>query len=174
MKRHALLVFAALALAACNEDKHADKPAPAPYDARATAQFCGMTLGEHQGPKAQIWVEDQAKPLWFTSVHDAIAFTLLPEEPKSIRAVYVNDMAKAPSWAQAELGGWVDAQKAFYVVASGVKNDMGTFEAVPFSDKGAAATYAREHGGKVVSYDEIPKDQIFDTATNDAPPAKEE
>ena len=161
-------VLAVLALCACGQDKQAEKPPPAPYDAAATAQFCGMALGEHRGPKGQIWLEDQKKPLWFTSVHDTIAFTMLSEEPKNIRAIYVSDMANAPSWAQAELGGWVDAEKAFYVVGSGVRDDMGTSEAVPFSARSAAEAYARDHGGRVVTLKDIPKDQILDAAADSA------
>lgn len=161
MNARTVLVVAVLALCACDQGKKAEMPPPAPYDAQATAHFCGMTLGEHGGPKGQIWVDDQSKPYWFTSVHDTIAFTLLPEEPKDVRAIYVNDMAKAPSWAQAELGGWIDAKKAFFVVESGVKGGMGTPEEVPFSEQGAAEAFAREHGGRVVGFDGIPRDHIL-------------
>lgn len=162
MKRHAILFLGVLALAACDPDQRIAKPAPAPYDAAAKAQFCGMTLGEHQGPKGQIWVKDQTKPLWFTSVHDIIAFTLLPEEPKDIVAIYVTDMAKASSWAHAETGGWIDADSTYFVIESGIRDDMGATEEVPFSDRTAADKYARDHGGRVVAFDAIPKDKILD------------
>ncbi len=161
MISRAILVLAVLALGACDQEKKAEVPPPAPYDAQATAHFCGMTLGEHAGPKGQIWIDDQSKPYWFTSVHDTIAFTLLPEEPKGIRVIYVNDMAKAPSWDQAALGGWIDAAKAVFVIDSDVKGGMGTPEEVPFSDQSAAEAFARQHGGRIVTFSEIPKDHIL-------------
>jgi copper chaperone NosL len=155
------LFFATLGLAACDQNKTADMPAPAPYDAAAIGHFCGMALGEHPGPKGQIWVDSQATPYWFTSVHDTIAFTLLPEEPHGIRAIYVSDMAKASSWAHAEDGGWVDAHKAFFVIEGRVSGGMGQAEEVPFSDKAAAEAFTRQNGGRIVSFDDIPKDNIL-------------
>ena len=161
MNSRAILLVAILALGACDQRDKAEMPPPAPYDAQATAHFCGMTLAEHAGPKGQIWIADQAGPYWFTSIHDTIAFTLLAEEPKAIRAIYVNDMAKAPSWAQAELGGWIDAEKAYFVVDSGAQGGMGSAEEVPFSDRDAATAYARQHGGRVVTFNDIPRDHIL-------------
>jgi len=161
MNVRAALVIAVLALAACDRTKPADTPPPAPYDAAAVGHFCGMTLGEHPGPKGQIWVESQATPYWFTSVRDTIAFTLLPEEPHGIRAIYVSDMAKASSWAHAEDGGWVEARKAFFVIESHLSGGMGLPEEVPFSDKSAAEDFARKSGGRVVSFNDIPKDNIL-------------
>jgi copper chaperone NosL len=50
-----------------------------------------MTLGEHPGPKGQIFVRDRAEPYWFATVRETVAFTLLPEMPKGIVAIYVSD-----------------------------------------------------------------------------------
>ena len=150
------LVLAILVLlAGCGQGHKADAPPPAPYDPEAIAHFCGMALGEHPGPKGQIWLDDQKQPLWFASVHDTLAFTFLPEEPKDIRAIYVTDMARAPSWRQAELGGWLDARKAFFVLGSGASGGMGAPEAVPFSEWAAAEAFAKQRGGRVVDFDGI-------------------
>ncbi|MDR3517979.1 MAG: nitrous oxide reductase accessory protein NosL [Azospirillaceae bacterium] len=162
-----LLVPILFALVACGPAKTADIPRPAPYDAQAKAHFCGMALGEHDGPKAQAWVEGQDKPYWFSSVHDLIAFTLLPEEPKSIQALYVTDMTRAPDWAHAQDGGWVDARKAVYVIDSDITATMGMVEEVPFGDRNAADVFARQHGGRVVGFDQIPTDNILGSATAD-------
>jgi hypothetical protein len=48
---------------------------------------------DHPGPNGQIFIKGQAEPVWFASVRDTVAFTLLPEEPKDVTAIYVNDMA---------------------------------------------------------------------------------
>jgi copper chaperone NosL len=157
----ALAVLAGIALTACNESRTTEIPPPAPYDAGAIAHFCGMALGEHQGPKGQVWVGGRDTPYWFTSVHDVIAFTLLPEEPKNIRAIYVSDMAKAADWAHAEGGGWIEARQAFFVIGSDIAADMGPSEEVPFSDKAAAEVFVAKHGGRVVAFNDIPKDNIL-------------
>jgi copper chaperone NosL len=163
MRRPYLALLLVLLLAACDQDKKAEAPPPAPYDPQAVAHFCGMAVGEHPGPKGQIWVDAQSKPVWFTSVHDTIAFTLLPEEPKDIRAIYVNDMANAPNWQHADQGGWIEARKAFYVIGSTVSGGMGTPEEVPFSDKNRAVAFAQQQGGRVVTWEQIPKDDILGT-----------
>ncbi len=61
-----------------------------------------MSLSEHAGPKAQIFVRGLPDPYWFASVRDAFAFTMLQEMPKAITAIYVNDMARAKNWDQPE------------------------------------------------------------------------
>jgi NosL len=93
------LAVLALLLAGCGKSDHeAAPPAPLEISESGPAQFCGMALGEHAGPKGQIFLRDQAKPLWFASVRDAFAFLLLPEMPKDIAVIYVNDMARANNW----------------------------------------------------------------------------
>ena len=103
-RRRFLLILLAAPLACCKRD--ADAPPPPPRDATdtATAYFCGMSVNEHAGPKAQIFVRDLADPFWFSSVRDAFAFIMLPETPKAVTAIYVNDMASAKDWEQPEPG----------------------------------------------------------------------
>jgi copper chaperone NosL len=157
-------------MVACTPEKQAELPPPAPFDAQASAHFCGMAIGEHPGPKGQIWLDDQKQPVWFSSVHDTIAFTLLPEEPKDIRVIYVSDVGKAPSWDKAAEGGWIDARQATYVIGSRLTGGMGIGEEVPFSDKAAAEAFARRNGGKVVAFEDIPRDDILGTPVSAGTP----
>ena len=155
----ALLV---IALAACEPRSPASQaPSPHEIDPDAIAQFCGMSLAEHPGPKGQLFVRDQAKPIWFASARDAIAFTMLPEMPKDITAIYVSDMARAQSWDKLEPDAWVEARKAFYVIGSRRKSGMDTDEAVPFGEKEAARSFAAQYGGRVVSFADIPQSYIL-------------
>ena len=94
-----------------------------------------MNVLEHPGPKGQIILASRIEPVWFSSARDTFSFTMLPEEPKDIRAIYVSDMAKAPSWEQPGANNWVDAKQALFVVGSRIKGGMGADEAVPFSDR---------------------------------------
>jgi copper chaperone NosL len=158
-----LAAFAgALALAGCNDQKTAVAPPP-PVELTATAigHYCGMNVLEHTGPKGQIILASRKEPVWFSSARDAISFTMLPEEPKDISAIYVSDMAKAPNWDKPGTSNWVDARKAFFVVGSRMKGGMGADEAVPFSDKSAAEKFATENGGRVMAFADVPKDYVL-------------
>ncbi|MBM6581836.1 nitrous oxide reductase accessory protein NosL [Microvirga sp. BT689] len=164
MRKIALLTFfaGALALAGCNDRKTAEAPPP-PHEMTASAigHYCGMNVMEHTGPKGQIVLASRKEPVWFSSARDAISFTMLPEEPKDIRAIYVSDMAKAPEWDKPGATNWVDARQASFVIGSRMKGGMGGDEAVPFSDKGAAEKFAAENGGRVVAFAEVPKDYVL-------------
>lgn len=158
-----LAAFAgALALAGCNDQKTAEAPPP-PHEMTATAigHYCGMNVLEHTGPKGQIILASRKEPVWFSSARDAISFTMLPEEPKDIRAIYVSDMAKATNWEKPGSTNWVDAKQASFVIGSRMKGGMGGDEAVPFSDKRAAERFAVENGGKVVAFTDVPKDYVL-------------
>lgn len=122
----------------------------------AVGYYCGMLLADHPGPKGQVHLASRAQPLWFSSVRDAIAFTRLPEEPRDIVAIYVNDMGRASNWEQPEAGTWVEARQAWYVVDSSVRGGMGAPEAIPFAQQAAADAFRRRHGGRVVRLEQVP------------------
>ena len=125
-----------------------------------------MNVLEHPGPKGQIILASRIEPVWFSSARDALAFTMLPEEPKDIRAIYVSDMAKAPSWEEPGANNWVDAKQALFVVGSRIKGGMGADEAVPFSDRAAANSFASENGGRVLAFAEVPRDYVLGAGTD--------
>jgi copper chaperone NosL len=165
--RLALLALAGvLALAGCNDKQTAEAPPPHALTARAVGNYCGMNVLEHAGPKAQIILASRLEPVWFSSARDAFSFTMLPEEPKDIRAIYVSDMAKAPSWEKPGADNWVNAKQAFFVVGSRVKGGMGADETVPFSDRAAADKFAAENGGDVVTFAEVPRDYVLGVGTD--------
>jgi copper chaperone NosL len=163
MRQIALLAaFAgALILSGCNEQKTAEVPPPQEMTDSAIGRYCGMNVMEHPGPKGQIILASQKEAVWFSSARDAISFTLLPEEPKDIRAIYVSDMAKAPNWEEPGTTNWVDAKQASFVIGSRRQGGMGGEEAVPFSDKAAADKFVAENGGRVVTFSEVPKDYVL-------------
>ena len=98
------LALLVLVLVGCKEENKGPLPPPQEVSELATGQFCGMLLTEHPGPKGQIFVRDQPQPFWFATVRDAFAFTMLPEMPKNIVAIYVNDMAHARNWTSRSRG----------------------------------------------------------------------
>jgi copper chaperone NosL len=165
MSRLASLLAVALVslpLLACHDDgKGAALPAPAEPTAESVAHFCDMAVLEHPGPKGQIFLAGQRAPVWFSSVRDTFAFTMLPEEPKSIVAIYVNDMAKATDWRHPQAGDWVEARAAWFVLDSDYHGGMGSREAVPFSDEKAARGFAAAHGGRLARFAQVPESYVL-------------
>jgi copper chaperone NosL len=161
MKLSAFVLLAALALAGCKDETAEAPPPPHQLTASAIGRYCGMNVLEHTGPKSQIILASQSEPVWFSSARDAFSFTMLPEEPKDIRAIYVSDMAKAPSWEKPGENNWVDAKQAVFVIGSRMKGGMGADETVPFSDKAAADKFVAENGGRVVAFADMPRDYVL-------------
>jgi copper chaperone NosL len=150
-------VIAALFVSGCNQDAgNATLPPPVALNSDAMGVFCGMNLLEHPGPKGQIITGSRIDPFWFTSVRDTVAFTLMPDQPRDIRAIYVSDMARAPSWEDPGATNWIDARKAFFVIESRKQGGMGAAEAVPFGNRAAADGFVVANGGRVVAFTEIP------------------
>lgn len=152
----------ALGLAACTDAPPPSAlPPPGEVQAESTGHYCGMLLLDHDGPKGQIHLTRRDTPLWFSSVRDTIAFLRLPEEPRDIVAIYVNDMARAQKWDQPEPGAWVDPRKAWFVIDSNMRGGMGAPEAVPFSDRAAAESFQARHQGRVLRLNEIPDTYVL-------------
>jgi copper chaperone NosL len=169
--RNILILLASILLSGCNQDGASSVvPPPVVLSRDAMGVFCGMNLLEHPGPKGQIITASRLDPFWFTSVRDTVAFTLMPDQPRDIRAIYVSDMARAPSWEQPGATNWIDAHKAFFVIESRRQGGMGAAEAVPFGNRESADAFAAANGGKVVTFAEIPGAYVLgsDTAGDQA------
>ena len=137
------------------------KPAPKELTRESAGHYCQMTVLDHPGPKGQIFVGDLKQPIWFSSVRDTIAFTRLREERKDIRAIYVNDMARAETWESPGPGTWIGAEDAAYVIGSDARGGMGAREVVPFGDRVAAERFAAERGGRIVAWRDVPTDYVL-------------
>jgi copper chaperone NosL len=158
MKR-ALFVLAFTALTACQEEDGAP-PSPIAMTDEAIGHYCQMYLADHGGPKAQIHLKGYDQPLWFSQVSDAAAYLHDPEQIAEIKAVYVSDMALAPTWAEPGIGNWIAADQAQFVIGSRQMGGMGMPEAIPFGTAEAAAAFVAREGGQVVSFETIPPDYV--------------
>lgn len=166
----ALAAVALLAAAGCRQEPAATKPAAVALSAEALGHYCQMTVLDHPGPKAQIHLAGNPHPLWFSQVRDAVTFTLLPEEPRNIAAIYVNDMEGA-DWADPGANNWIDAEQAHFVIDSRVGGGMGAPEAIPFGTRAAADAFAAAQGGRILRFAEIPEDYVLAPAPSSAGPA---
>lgn len=165
---------ALLTLAACSDDGPIETPAPFALTAEAMGHYCGMNVLEHPGPKGQIVLGRIPEPIWFSSARDAIAFTMLPEEPKDVAAIFVSDMGVAQDWASPGAENWIDAREAFYVIGSSAQGGMGAPETVPFSTLEAAEEFANDKGGNVVTFEEIPSSYVLGSGETPAGPTGHE
>ena len=154
------LLAAAVIASGCGDDDGTARPAARELTRDAIGHYCNMIVADHRGPKGQIFLKSREQPIWFSSVRDTIAFTMLPEEPKDIAAIYVNDIGRA-SWDAPEPDTWIDAREARYVIESNRAGGMGAPEAVPFSDPASAEAFADSYGGRVVAFADLPEALIL-------------
>jgi copper chaperone NosL len=161
MKRHVMLsgLLAAAVAAGCTQRENAEPPPPpATLTEAAVGYYCGMTITEHKGPKAQIFVEGEAAPKWFAQVRDGVVFQRSPEETATILAFYVTARSQGEGAAYSQ---WIPADTAYFVIESGERGGMGAPEAIPFATETAASAYVTEYGGKIVRLREIPDEYIL-------------
>ena len=150
---------ALMLLAACEPERRGGRrAAPREVTDASVAEFCGMNLTEHAGPKAQIFVRDIPNPYWFASVRDAFAFTMLQETPKAIAAIYVNDMAQAKNWDQPEAGDLGRGAQGQLRHRQPPAQRHGTpTRRFRSAIAAAARAFAAANGGRVVGFDEMPQ-----------------
>lgn len=165
------VLFGLLVVTSCGEEQQAEVPEPFALTADAIGRYCGMNVLEHEGPKGQIILGKIPEPIWFSSARDAVAFTMLPEEPRDVAAIYVSDMAVAESWQEPGADNWIDARQAYYVIGSSARGGMGVAETVPFSSREAAEDFAARNSGEVVAFDDIPPDYVLGSGDPAAPDA---
>ena len=159
MKR--ALILALVLLAGCKEE--AQDLSAVPLTEEAVGHYCQMDLLEHPGPKAQVHLEGFAgMPLFFSQVRDAVAYSRLPEQDGVILAIYVNDMgAPGATWDEPGVTNWMALEDAHFVVGSTMEGGMGAPELVPFADPDAAAAFASEKGGTVMTLAAIPDAEVI-------------
>ncbi|MGI9436895.1 MAG: nitrous oxide reductase accessory protein NosL, partial [Geminicoccaceae bacterium] len=149
-------------LTACDGDQVAmPPPPPAELTSDAIGHYCSMVIAEHPGPKAHIFAGNRDDPVWFPSVRDMFAYTMLPEENQDIRAIYVSDTGATDDYADVAEGAWIEARKALYVLGREIDGGMGLPEAVPFADRDQATAFTEKHGGEILAFDEVSPDFVF-------------
>ncbi|XXQ68421.1 nitrous oxide reductase accessory protein NosL [Neisseriaceae bacterium B1] len=165
MKKTLTTLIAALILVACNPTSEAPKALPQPHaiTEQSKGYYCTMNLAEHNGGKAQIFLESKPdQPIWFSTVNQAFGFTRHPGEPKDVAAVYVTDMGKVTDWNKPNAdNAWINAKTAHYVIDTKFVGGMGTVDALPFADLVQAQAFVQKNGGKIVSFDQMPDEFIY-------------
>lgn len=160
--KHTVFLSALCMLVACSEEPQMNKvPFPIALTEEAAGHYCQMTILDHPGPKAQMFLEDLVQPLWFSQVRDGLAKVKSKERDAEILVLYVNDMGVAKSWEEPGIDNWIRADLAYFVVGSDAIGGMGAPEYVPFSDQAKARAFISRHGGKIVRLEEITAEAVL-------------
>ena len=156
------ITLAALALLPGCREETAALPQPVKMTDEAVGYYCQMHLFEHAGPKAQVHLDGNPFPLFFSQVRDAIAYQRMPEQTAYITVIYVSDMgAEGATWEDPGTLNWIEAGHAHYVVGADIEGGMGAPELVPFAERARAESFAAEHGGQVLALADIGDDAVL-------------
>ncbi|MFS8973986.1 nitrous oxide reductase accessory protein NosL [Cupriavidus necator] len=155
-RRNLLLAMAgsAVLVAACGRKPDAAAQ-PEEIESATACALDGMLLADYPGPKAQVFYPGEAHPHWFCDTVEMFHALLRPEQLRPVRAVFVQDMARA-DWERPR-GHWFDATTGLYVAGSRRHGSMGPTLASFRAESDAAAFIAR-HGGKLLRYAEVTPD----------------
>lgn len=151
-----------VALTGCSADAN-QGPAPEPFTltAEAAGHYCQMVILEHDGPKAQMFLDGLQNPLWFSQVRDGLARMKSAERTSEILVLYVNDMGAARSWTEPGIDNWITAESAYFVVGSDAVGGMGAPELVPFSDQAKAEEFMQTRGGEIMRFADISAELVL-------------
>lgn len=136
--------------------------APRAVPAEARCPVCGMYPARYPRWAAQIVFRDGATH-FFDSPVDLFGFMngvgrhSSPYTMKEAAAQFVTDF---------ETGAWIGAGTAFYVNGSSILGPMRDADLPAFGDRASAETFARERGGKVLTYTEVTPDVIRPLSRN--------
>lgn len=150
-----LALLAAPLLAACGQSSDSAAVTPLEITRGTSCALDGMLLADYPGPKAQIFYAGQAEPDFFCDTVEMFHVYLTPEQVRTVRGLYVQDMGKA-AWDEPQ-GHWIDAKSAYYVHGSRREGSMGPTIA-SFALEQDAAKFAAEYGGKVYRFSDIQSD----------------
>ncbi|GIU15307.1 nitrous oxide reductase accessory protein NosL [Shewanella glacialipiscicola] len=115
--------------------------------------LCGMVITKYPGPKGQVHLKADKMVPKFCSSRDMFNFALQSENKRQIDYMMVHDAATT-NWDQPDDSAFIDAKSAFYVYGTTKKAVMGPAVA-PFSTQAAAEAFAKEYGGRVLTFNDI-------------------
>ena len=184
---HAIGTGVAIGLAGCLGGSRDSDPEPVDLSGQKTDYQGGMVIGDHGGPNGQVFYadarpeprqgpaedsEDTAHLAWFhTLAHGLFPYHFdMVADGAEATAIYVTDYSlvdwkipdgterkKMPAPTAPET--FADATGLTYAVETDVMGGMGP-ELLPFSDDGEAETFADNHGGRTLEYDDIDRSLV--------------
>lgn len=129
---------------------------PRPVPDKARCPVCGMYPARFPRWAAQTLFKDGAAH-FFDSPVDLFAF--LHRLDRHDRSYTLDDVAVS-FVKNHESGQWIEAQQAFFVNGSSVVGPMRDADLPAFASREAAEAFARQHGGKLLSFADITPELI--------------
>lgn len=117
-------------------------------EAKDFCPLCGMTL--HMYYKTNHTAKVDGKTKQYCSLHCVVEDTHKGSKLTDIQVVDTNSLQ------------FIDVDKAFYVVGSGIKGTMTGVSKYAFGSHKDAKKFAKQHGGKIMSYEEAYKAEEAD------------
>jgi len=163
LRQLTIVLTAFLMLAACDSSGRPPMPKPRVPGVDAVDHLCNRLLAEQQGPKGQLYLNNEPEPLWFNSVREALAYRLVTKQKVNALYVTVIDSSVEFDLKHPERLGntWLAADWALYVIASERLNQAGLAEAFPFREVAEASLFAELYDGKVVRLSDIPEEYLL-------------
>ncbi|MDX2367410.1 MAG: nitrous oxide reductase accessory protein NosL [Colwellia sp.] len=124
--------------------------------------LCGMLITRFDGPKGEVFRKETGDQVFkFCSTRDMFSYYLDPENKRNVAQMLVHDMSKMP-WGSDSIDDkyFIDAKTAWYVAGSEKTGAMGETLA-SFSQLSDAQAFAKEFGGKVLSFADISYDVLM-------------
>ncbi len=124
--------------------------------------LCGMLITRFDGPKGEVFRKEQGEQVFkFCSTRDMFSYYLDPENKRNVAQMLVHDMSKMP-WGSDSIDDkyFIDAKAAWYVSGSEKTGAMGETLA-SFSQQSDAVAFAKEFGGKVLSFKGIKLEHLM-------------
>lgn len=124
--------------------------------------LCGMLITRFDGPKGEVFRKESGEQVFkFCSTRDMFSYYLDPENKRNVAQMLVHDMSKMP-WGSDSINDkyFIDAKTAWYVIGSEKTGAMGETLA-SFSQQSDAQAFAKEFGGKVISFADISYDALM-------------
>ncbi len=156
-------------LAGCLGGDGGDAPAAVTLPDDATCDVCGMVISQHPGPTSEIFYADQRpgghdNPARFDSTWEAFQFDF-EHEDWDREAFYVTDYSTVDYEIRTDddqqvisthydAESFADATTVTFVAGSEVVGAMGE-DLIGFSDEADAESFQADHGGDVVTFDEV-------------------
>lgn len=163
-------------LAGCVGDEDVPEPVTLGDPSDQTCDWCDMVIAQHPGPKGQAFFDedvpaDRDGPAAFCSTPCTYNFVLDEEDRGNDPTVIYGTDYSAVDWdlteddgaavitAHLEADDFADVEDLAMVAGSDVEGSMGG-SIVGFSSDGDAEAFADEHGGALVTHEQIDRNLL--------------
>jgi len=153
LKLPLLLSMCLLLISWSSEGKMEQHQHPVVFESSDTCHVCGMVITRFGGPKGQAFEPSDKQARKFCSTMEMVAWYLRADNKSNITEMFVHDLSKT-TWNKPDDKHLISVKDAFFVIGSDKNGPMGPTLA-SFSSSSDAKMFAKEHGGKVKTFENL-------------------